>query len=46
MTRVLTSWSAHSIGSVWVELEIAKEVLHQVEIARDHRSLALHEELW
>jgi hypothetical protein len=29
-----------------VELEIAKEVLHQVEIARDHRSLALHEELW
>jgi hypothetical protein len=42
--RTLTSWSTCSIGSVCVQLALAREVLHQREVARDHRSLAAHEE--
>lgn len=44
-TRVLQSWSALSIGSIRMQLEIAKEVVHRLEIARDHRTLAPHEEV-
>lgn len=37
--------SARFVGNVRTQLEMAKEVLHQLEIARDHRRLAEHEEL-
>lgn len=42
--RVLQSWSAKQIGSIRLQLELAKEVVHRLEIARDHRALAEHEE--
>jgi hypothetical protein len=42
--HVLSSRSARSIGSIWMQLELAREVLHQLEIARDHRLLAPHED--
>jgi hypothetical protein len=42
--RGLSSWSVCSIGTVRVQLEIAREVLHQLEIAQDHRSLTSHED--
>lgn len=42
--RMLQSWNARSIGNVRLQLEIAKEVLHRLEIAQDHRTLAAHED--
>jgi hypothetical protein len=33
-----------SISSIRVQLEIAKELLHQLENARDHQSLAMHKD--
>lgn len=42
--RSLQSWSARFVGSIRSQLEIAKEILYRLEIARDHRSLADHEE--
>jgi exonuclease III len=41
---VVTSWSACSIGNMRVQLVVAKEVLCQLKVAHDHRSLAGHEE--
>jgi hypothetical protein len=37
-------WSARFVRSVCLQLEVAKEVLHQLEMARAHRSLAVHED--
>jgi hypothetical protein len=42
--RVLKSWSDKFIGNVRVQLEVAKEVVHRLEMARDRRQLATHEE--
>jgi hypothetical protein len=37
--RVLKSWSDKLCGNVRRQLEIAKEVVHQLEMAHDHRRL-------
>jgi hypothetical protein len=36
--------SSGSIGSVRVQLEMAREVFHHLEISQDHWSLASHED--
>jgi hypothetical protein len=38
--RFLKSWSDHFLGNVGSRLEIAKEVVHRLEMARDWRQLA------
>lgn len=43
--RALQSWSTKHVGSVRLQLELAKEVVHRLEMARDRRQLAEHEEL-
>jgi hypothetical protein len=43
-SRVLNSWSNRFIGSVRIQLEVAKEVIHSLEIVWDRQSLAQHEE--
>jgi hypothetical protein len=40
----MQSWSARFVGSVHLQLEVTKEVLRQLEIAHDRRSLAPHED--
>jgi hypothetical protein len=42
--HMLKSWSHSTIGSDRMQLEIGKELLHQLEMARDQRVLAPHEE--
>jgi hypothetical protein len=42
--RVLNSWSDRFVGNVRMQLEIAREVVHRLEIARDRHTLAPHEE--
>jgi hypothetical protein len=42
--RVLKSWSDHCIGNIRSQLEVAKEVVHRLEMARDRRNLGTHEE--
>jgi hypothetical protein len=42
--HVLKSWSDRIIGNVRLQLEITKEVLHQLKKARDWRVLAPYEE--
>jgi hypothetical protein len=32
---LLKSWSDHSIGNIRVQLEVTKEVVHRLQIARD-----------
>jgi hypothetical protein len=44
IARCLQSWSARFVGSVHIQLEVAKEVLHKLEVARDGRALTSHEE--
>jgi hypothetical protein len=42
--HVLKSWSDRFLGNVRMQLEIAKEVVHRLEMVHDHRTLAPHEE--
>jgi hypothetical protein len=44
MARCLQSWSDRFTRSIRIQLEVAKEVLHKLEIAHDGRALAPHEE--
>jgi uncharacterized protein (DUF1778 family) len=44
MTRFLKSWSDQFVGSIWVQLKIAKEVVHHLEAIRNRRQLLDHEE--
>jgi hypothetical protein len=43
-TRFLKSWSDRVVGNVRLQIELAKEVAHRLEVARDRRQLATHEE--
>jgi hypothetical protein len=43
--RVLQNWSDKKVGHVASQLELAKELLHQLEIAQDSRVLS-STELW
>jgi hypothetical protein len=43
-SRALKSWSDRFIGNIRIQPEVAKEVTHHLEIARDRRPLAQHEE--
>lgn len=40
VTRSLQSWSAKTVGHVSSQLALAREILHQLEIANDVRSLS------
>jgi hypothetical protein len=42
--RCQKSWSDHFIGNVRVQLEVTKEIIHCLEMSRDRRILADHEE--
>jgi hypothetical protein len=42
--RFLTSWSDRCVGSIKVQLEIAKEVVLRLEMAQDRRVLSCQEE--
>jgi hypothetical protein len=42
--RFLQSWSDWSIDNIKAQLEVANEVVLLLEIARDRRGLAVHEE--
>ncbi|WVZ85170.1 LOW QUALITY PROTEIN: hypothetical protein U9M48_032120 [Paspalum notatum var. saurae] len=45
LSRGLQKWSQCKVGNVKSQLAIAKEILHQLEIARDSRALS-HGEEW
>jgi hypothetical protein len=40
----LKNWSDHFVGNIRTQLEVAKEVVHQLEMACDRRPLSHHEE--
>jgi hypothetical protein len=40
----LKSWSDKFIQNLRVQLEVAKKVIHRLEMAWDRRTLAVHEE--
>lgn len=42
-SRELQRWSGRFVGSVRLQLAIAKEVVHRLEMAQDHRDLLLAE---
>jgi hypothetical protein len=44
-TRGLQSWSDKTVGYVASQLQLAKELLHQLEIAQDNKALSV-DELW
>jgi hypothetical protein len=44
MAHVLKSWSDQFVGSIKIQLEIAKEVVLHLETSRDRRQLAPHVE--
>jgi hypothetical protein len=41
---MLKSWSDRLIGSILVQLEVAKEVVEKLEATRDSRQVAAHDE--
>jgi len=43
--RALQSWSQKKIGHITSQLAMAKEIIHQFDIAQDHRTL-LANEIW
>lgn len=45
LTRVLQSWSAKKVGHIKTQLALAREVLHRLEMAQDHR-LLMPDEDW
>lgn len=45
VTRGLQSWSDKTVGNVNSQLALAREVLHQLEIAQDKQQLSV-EEAW
>jgi hypothetical protein len=44
-TQFMKSWSDTFVGNIRVQLEIAKEVVHWLEFARDRRHVLAHEEV-
>jgi len=44
LSRDLQRWRQRKVGNVKLQLEIAKEILHRLEIARDSRDLSDREE--
>jgi hypothetical protein len=42
--RMLKSWSDRSIGSIRSHLEVTKEVVYRLEVARNHQGLSAQEE--
>ena len=45
LTRALQNWSKKCIGNIGAQLGIAREIIHQLEIAQDSRQLS-EGELW
>lgn len=44
-SRALQAWSQRKVGNVSEQLQLARELLHRIEIARDSRALSV-EETW
>ncbi|KAJ1283661.1 hypothetical protein BS78_03G145500 [Paspalum vaginatum] len=44
LSKGLQSWSQRKVGNIRLQLEMAKEILHRLEIARDTRGLSPGEE--
>ncbi|WVZ94091.1 hypothetical protein U9M48_040028 [Paspalum notatum var. saurae] len=44
LSKGLQKWSQRKVGNIKIQLNMAKEVLHQLEIARDRRGLSDGEE--
>jgi hypothetical protein len=44
MAHFLNSWIDRFIGNDRIQLEIAKKVVHRLEMARDRRTLSAHGE--
>jgi len=44
LSRDLQRWGQRKVGNVKLQLEIAKEILHRLEVARDSRDLSEREE--
>uniref|UniRef100_A0A0A9C4G7 Uncharacterized protein n=1 Tax=Arundo donax TaxID=35708 RepID=A0A0A9C4G7_ARUDO len=40
LSKGLQSWSRRKVGNIKVQLGMAKEILHHLEIARDSRTLS------
>jgi len=45
VTKSLQSWSSKTVGQLAMQLALAREILHQFEIAQDSRQLS-EEEIW
>ena len=45
VTKSLQSWSSKTVGQLSMQLALAREILHQFEIAQDSRQLS-EEEIW
>lgn len=44
LSKGLQKWSQHKVGNIRLQLEMANEILHRLEIARDSRALSADEE--
>lgn len=44
LSKGLQKWSQHKVGNIRLQLEMANEILHRLEIARDSRALSDDEE--
>jgi hypothetical protein len=45
VTKSLQCWSSKTVGQISMQLALAREIIHQFEIAQDSRQLS-QEELW
>ena len=43
LTRALQSWSQKQVGNIKSKLALARDILHRLEIAQDHRQLSQDE---
>jgi hypothetical protein len=44
LSRALQKWSQRKVGNVKLQLAMAKEILHRLEIVRDSRALSQGED--
>ena len=44
LRKGLHKWGQHKVGNIKSQLEVAREILHRLEIERDFRALSQHEE--
>jgi len=44
LSRGLQKWGQRKVGNIKLQIEMAKEIIHRLEIARDSRELSASEE--